>query len=108
VVVFKPDANGQMHPNCKMSSQTDLCNRYTAADLGRPTADYTGTSSCTGTSPDRFWCPVTRERDQAAVAGPDWYGLYVQVRHHSMAPGVLGDRSLTNTTVMRLEPRFQP
>lgn len=108
VIVFEPDAGGQMAPACRTSSQNGLCNRYTGADLARPSSDFTGTTSCTGSSPDRYWCPLLRERDQASVDGPDWFGVYVQIRHRSLAQGFMGDRSLSNTTVMRLEPRFTP
>ena len=107
VVVFKSDGGGQVPAACLAASQSGVCNRYTAADLTRPVSDFGDTTSCAASSPDRFWCPVDRERDQASLTGPDWFGVYVQVRNHSVAPTFLGDRSLSDTVVMRLEPRFQ-
>lgn len=109
VVVFEPDGSGNMPASCRTASVTGTCNRYTGVDLiNLDVADFTGTTSCTGSSPDRFWCPATRVRDQAAAAGPDWLGVYLQIRHGSSAPAFLGDRSLSDKTVMRLEPRLTP
>lgn len=109
VVVFEPDGSGNMPAACRTSSVTNTCNRYTGSDLmSLDIATFTGTTSCTGSSPDRFWCPVTRVRDQAAAAGPDWFGVYLRVSHESSAPAFLGDRSLSDKTVMRLEPRLTP
>lgn len=106
IVVFESDANGDVPAGCMTASRPGTCNRYTAADLTRPATDFRGTSSCTGSSPDRSWCPATRNRDQAAPGGPDWLGVYVRVRHDSAVPGFLDSTVVTDKTVMRLEPRF--
>ncbi len=103
VVVFKPEADGSMPAGCSTASQTDLCNRYTAADLSSTPADFVDATSCALTAPDRFWCPLDREMSQ--VAGTDWIGVRVEVSRTSLAP-FIPDRVLSDTTVMRIEPRF--
>ncbi len=105
VVVFKPEADGSMPAGCETASQTDLCNRYPASALASTPADFVDATSCGLTAPDRFWCPLDREMDQAA--GTDWIGVRVEVSRTSLAP-FIPDRVLDDATVMRIEPRFTP
>lgn len=108
VIVFKASsAGGEVPAIClgaPPKSQPGVCNVYTGAQLQSLTqADFTGTTSCTGTSPDRFWCPTTRRNIQ--ILGPDYIGVYVRARH-SMLTNFFGQQlTLTTKTVMRLEPK---
>lgn len=108
IVVFKPDASGHMPSTCRTHSVNGRCNRYTAVDLSRPATDFTGVSTCLGSAPDKAWCPLDRIRDQASATGPDWLGVYLQIRHRTAVPAFRGDVSVSDRTVMRLEPRFGP
>lgn len=103
VVVFSPNAAGEMPAACATGSVPNVCNHYGPADLARGAADFTGTNNCTGSSPDKPWCPLSRETEQDA--GLDWIGVYVELEHYSSAP-MFGDRPLVAETVMRIEPRL--
>ena len=76
---------------------------YTTADFDADVDDF----DCSGTSPDRFWCPTSRK---VAVGGPngppDYIGVWIQVKYDfitGLFPG--GGMTFDDTTIMRLEPR---
>jgi hypothetical protein len=106
VIVFKPDGNGLMDPACRTASVADLCNRYTGADFSRSVSDFDTGASCPASAPDHHWCPSDRNRDQASPGGPDWFGVHVEVLHRTV--GWIPDRTVADTVVMRLEPRYTP
>lgn len=103
VVVFAPNAAGEMPAACAVTSVANQCNHYDPSDLSRAVGDFTGTTGCSGASPDKAWCPTSRETEQDR--GLDWVGVYVELRHRSSAP-MFDDRTLTAETVMRVEPRL--
>ncbi|MCP5030888.1 MAG: hypothetical protein GY939_03735 [Actinomycetia bacterium] len=103
IVIFAPDADGSMPAGCELSAVTGICNHYQGSDLSLVATDFAGTTDCSFGAPDASWCPISRETRQSV--GPDWIGVNVQLSHHSIAP-FLSDRSIADTTVMRLEPRF--
>ncbi len=105
VVVYR--ANGWGDPPtvaCRNGTQVaNVCNVYDGVDLSRPVSDF----GCSGTSPDRFWCPTIR---RTAVTGPqsppDYIGVWVQARHRSFSTVVFGsERLVTAQAVLRVEPR---
>jgi hypothetical protein len=107
VVVFEatgPDT--QVPAACLTASQTAVCNRYTAADFFKEIDDPstgadTGNFRCGASSVDRFWCPSDRD---SSLASADYVGVHVQTRHHFIT-GLFGDgRTLSETTIIRLEP----
>lgn len=84
---------------CLTASVTNLCNRYTAADLARPASDF----GCGPSAPDRYWCPTVRKTAQSDP--PDYVGVYVRVTHRHPT-GLLGQsRTFTDNYVMRIEPQ---
>ncbi len=103
IVIFAPEADGSMPVGCERGDVTGTCNHYQGGDLSLLATDFTGTTSCRFGAPDTSWCPTSRETRQSV--GPDWIGVSVQLSHRSIAP-FLGDRSISDTTIMRLEPRF--
>ncbi len=104
IIVYKAAADGSMPAGCDTGPQAGLCNHYTAADLARPSGDFTTAgSSCATTAPDASWCPLDRNAEQ--YPGADWIGVYVAVGRETVAP-FLGDTVIDDQTVMRLEPRF--
>ncbi|MEZ5377591.1 MAG: pilus assembly protein [Acidimicrobiales bacterium] len=105
IIVFLPESDGGLPLGCDTSSILDKCNHYDGNSLALTTSSFTGTIDCGVFDPDRFWCPLDRETDQGA--GTDWIGVRVEVRHDSVAP-FLPDRTITDTTIMRIEPRFEP
>lgn len=108
VVVYKaagPD--GQPPVGCTGSSPTSqpgLCNVYTGAMLRTlDPAQFTGTTSCGSTAPDRQWCPVSRQ--SVLSRGPDFLGVWVRTSTVSFTGAFGGPAKVTAASVMRLEPR---
>ncbi len=105
IIVFVPTSDGGLPTGCDVGPVDDICNHYDGGSLALTPAAFTGTTDCGVFDPDRFWCPLDRETDQGA--GTDWVGVRVEVLHESVAP-FLPDRTIADTTVMRIEPRFEP
>jgi Flp pilus assembly protein TadG len=111
VVVYKVvTSNGARTGSCAQSppvsssAAANPCNVYTGAQLASLTqSSFTGTNSCTGTSPDRFWCPTTRANIQSL--GADYLGVYVKARYNTVTGVFRSPFSLASFAVMRLEPR---
>ena len=104
IVIFEPEPDGSMPIGCEAVSVPDKCNRYVASDLTLAASAFSGTTTCDISAPDVSWCPLDRETAQSV--GLDWIGVRLQFRHHSVAP-FLSDRSVSDTTIMRVEPRFE-
>lgn len=107
VVVYKASAaNGAVPASCKTSpptSQTGLCNVYTGAQLDSLTqTSFGGTTSCSGTSPDRFWCPVSRQDVQHL--NPDYLGVWILAKSPTVTQLFGSPLSVQSSAVMRLEP----
>ena len=81
------------------------CNVYSSAQLQNlAESDFTGTTSCTGSSPDRFWCPVTDR--SSSGSNPDNFGVWISVQHDYLTGVFPGDGiTITDSAVMRLEPQ---
>lgn len=105
IIVFLPENDGSLPAGCEVGPVKDKCNHYDEASFALVPADFTGTDKCGKHEADTSWCPLDRETDQGA--GTDWIGVRVEVRHTSMAP-FLSDSIVGDTTVMRIEPRFEP
>ncbi len=107
LVVYKsPTANGAPPASCGGSSPSNSsgnCNVYSGSQVRSLTSSsFTGTTSCSTPSPDRFWCPTTRQVRQAV--GADYLGIYIRLRHEQIT-GIYGDEIIiTDRSVMRLEP----
>ena len=110
IVVYKADtANSAPSASCMAgnpsSSSSAPCNVYTGADMARPASDFAGTTSCTTSSPDRFWCPVGRQNQQAL--GADYLGVWMQVRYDYLTNVFPGSGlTIKDRAIMRLEPRL--
>lgn len=108
VIVFKSTATDGTPPaGCDGSSpasQNGSCNVYTGSYLKTMSqSDFTGTTSCTGTSPDRFWCPITRQNVQSA--GPDYLGVKVRAKYVTITGIFHSPFTVSASAVMRLEPK---
>jgi hypothetical protein len=82
------------------------CNVYGTDDLETFTlADFGGTTSCSTGAWDQVWCPTSREGSQAA--GADYLGVYMEVEQ-AFQTGLFGSGiTITDETIMRLEPEAQ-
>jgi Flp pilus assembly protein TadG len=108
LIIYKSTtANGSVPANCLSVTApggvNGSCNVYSAAQISSLTAaDFTGTT-CSGSAPDRYWCPTDRISQQAS--GADYLGVYLEVDHDyvtKLFPG--GGITITDNAVMRLEP----
>ncbi len=87
---------------CLTASQANLCNRYVASDLTRPSTQF-GDCTASSSTPDRFWCPTSRKI--AASAPPDYVGVYITSRYDSIT-GIFGKNfNFSEQTIYRLEPQ---
>jgi Flp pilus assembly protein TadG len=105
IVVFKANSAATPSAPCQtgtsQSGGTTPCNVYTSASLNLDQSAFTGTTSCTGSSPDRFWCPTGRVNEQATA---DYLGVWVQLHRARITPLIPGQTIIHATAVMRLEP----
>jgi Flp pilus assembly protein TadG len=82
-----------------------VCNVYLASDLARPLSDYSGTTSCSVSAPDRYWCPTSRQNSQAL--GADYLGVWMEIRYTYVTKVLPGTGiTIRDRAVMRLEPRL--
>lgn len=105
IVVFRaatPDS--QVPAACRTATVgiPNTCNVYLPANFADPDTAY----GCGGADLDRFWCPTVRKVAVTGAQGPpDYIGVWVEAQH-GMLTGFFGSsRTLTDQTVMRIEPR---
>jgi Flp pilus assembly protein TadG len=109
VVVFKSTATDGARPagGCAGSTPTSVtgsCNVYTGAQLQSLTqTDFTGTTSCGATAPDRYWCPLNRQNVQSI--GADYVGVWIKARYVTITGLFKSPFFLTSAAIMRLEPK---
>lgn len=84
------------------STTAPACNVYTVADFTRPKAEW----GCLATSPDRFWCP-TKRKVTTINGGSEYVGVWVKVEHRWVSWLFGKTVTLTDQSVIRLEPRTQ-
>lgn len=60
-----------------------------------------------GRSPDRHWCPMSRNVAQSSNRGlgPDFVGVYMKVDHEWLTKIFGNSREVTDLSVIRMEPR---
>ena len=91
--------------SCTIRSVDDVCNYYTAADWNRPKEQW-GCQESTGggASPDISWCPTDRKVSLSG-AGSDYVGVWMKVEHRWVTKMFGNVVTLTDQSVIRLEPR---
>jgi TadE-like protein len=103
IVVFNANSSGSVPETCKAgTAQNGVCNVYSAADLALTLDAFAGTTSCSDSAPDRFWCPTSRSVSHAA--GTDYLGLWIQLHRDHMTMLFPGQMTIRSSAVMRLEP----
>lgn len=106
IVIYESDELGaEPSASCRAGTAVaGVCNVYVATDLARPSTDF----GCKATNAlDGFWCPNTRKIALTIDNGgpPDYVGVWIQTKHR-MITGLVGkDRTLTERSVLRIEPR---
>lgn len=122
VVIYKPSKFGEEPTQaCQNGTPTvGVCNVFTSGDFTRAriqVAEETQadaqhravdqskiTFGCGATSPDRYWCPTSRKVTLAG-AGPEYVGVWMKMDHRWITNS--GVRTLSDQSVIRLEPRVQ-
>ena len=107
VIVYKASTSNSDVPAACLAitgsgGVTGSCNVYQSSDLARPLSDFGGTTSCSGTSPDRYWCPTTRN---VSFGGSDFIGVYMKVDHRWLTRIFGTNKSIQDQSVIRMEPR---
>lgn len=108
VVVYNATgtSNGAVPAACKTSppsSQNNLCNVYTGAQLASLASTFADSGfGCGAAAPDRFWCPTDREVIQHQE--PDYLGVWIIANSPTVTSIFGSPLGLQSTAVMRLEP----
>ena len=101
VIVFRATSPTSTVPaSCLSSAVAGVCNVYNQTDMAISQATFQGA----GYTKDDAWAAATRVTSIRAVNGPDFLGVYVKAQHNSVFRIIVPSRTLTDTTVMRLEP----
>jgi hypothetical protein len=108
VIVFKSTGTGGALPSgcdtATPTSQSNACNVYTGTYIKTMSqSDFTGTTSCAGTAPDRFWCPIGRQNVQSI--GADYLGVKVKAKYVTITGVFKSPFSVSASAIMRLEPK---
>lgn len=91
--------------SCTFHSVDDLCNHYTASDWNRPREQWGCLASTPGgASPDIDWCPTDR-KVSLADEGSDYVGVWMKIEHRWVTKMFGNVATLTDSSVIRLEPR---
>lgn len=106
IVIYEATSYGaEPSATCRSGvSVAGICNVYVATDLDRPSSQF-GCQSATAL--DGYWCPNTRKTALSAENGgpPDFVGVWIKT-DHKMVSGLVGsNRTLTERSVLRIEPR---
>ena len=106
IVIYKPSAFGEAPTgNCLAGIPTkDRCNVFRPEDFGKDRDQF----GCVDpTYPDYEWCPTERVVSLTGNGGEgsDYVGVYVKA-HHPMVTKLFGStKTITDLSVIRLEPR---
>jgi Flp pilus assembly protein TadG len=113
VIIFKATGNSPTLPmGCSLASTGVVgeCNVYSAADFSQVASSWASQNQndfgCGATAWDTDWCPSTRVVSASGNggSGPDYLGIYISA-HHSNITGFFHSMTLTDTSVIRLEPQ---
>jgi len=111
VIIFDATSNdsGEVPVACRSSSQDDLCNTYTGAQVRNANpgnfSGATGDSAyCADTAIDEAWCPVDRPRDGDNRTR---IGVHVILTYRPVTGLVPGDLTIERTAVYQIEPCAQ-
>ena len=104
IVVYEATGPGEGPTDtCKGGTPSSICNVYDAADL---TLDKDKFGCREVEELDKYWCPTDRKVSLAA-GGTDYVGVWMQVRHPYVTRMFGRAVTLTDQSVIRLEPRVK-
>lgn len=105
IVVYKATALGADPTTACMAgtATTGVCNVYTAAAFDKTKAQF----GCVTTETlDKYWCPTTRKVTLSGT-GPDYVGVWMKVQHQPITKMFVTVQTLTDQSVIKLEPRHK-
>lgn len=103
IVIFDATTNTDVPIPCTQGTPiSGSCNVYVAADLHRDQADFGGTTTCTSSSPDSDWCPLSRDTVQAG--GLTKVGVWMRYDRQGITNFEPTDMTITDTAYMNVEP----
>ena len=111
VVVYRPSAPGEgPTASCKAGTSSagtgaahvGACNAYSPADMAKPKTDF---GCLPAQQLDKYWCPTVR--DVSLDNGTDYVGVWIQVRHPYVTRIFGTAVTLTDQSIIRLEPRVK-
>ncbi|MEZ5320706.1 MAG: TadE/TadG family type IV pilus assembly protein [Microthrixaceae bacterium] len=79
------------------------CNVYSGSEAATAASSGAFTGDCSARR-DRFWCPPNRANSQSILAGPDYVGVYIAVRHSTFTKLFGSTIDIDDHAVMRIEP----
>lgn len=103
IVIYKPATFGEAPTAaCQNGIATeDVCNVYTYEDLKRSQSQF---GCLAGYNLDRYWCPSDRKISLSGT-GTDYVGVWMKVEHPWLTKMFGATKTLTDSSVIRLEPR---
>jgi hypothetical protein len=104
IVVYKATEIGEPPSiTCKNGTPVeDVCNVYTPTDFTEPKADY----GCKDAETlDKYWCPYERNVILTSSTGPDFVGVWMKIEHPWVTKMFGNTLTLTDSSVIQLEPR---
>lgn len=107
IVIYEAGATGEMPSACETAAAgyvgSDRCNVYDHTHMAHLTSPgWWGSGTSCGTA-DANWCPATDRDDSQYTA--TYLGVYVEIKHHYLTSFFGGGgTTISDTTVMRLEP----
>lgn len=126
VIVYKTTVAGGPPPaNCRSLSSggvAGVCNVYNAdqvaqdnANVGFPGRAFGRPTSCSSSSWDRFWCPMSppppasqsRERRRNQLAPPDYIGVYIEAGYGGITSLLPTKLTIEKQAVFAIEPCFK-
>lgn len=105
IVVYKATGLGQLPTaTCQAGTAvTGVCNVYTAAAFDAAKSSFGCVAS---ENLDKYWCPTTRKVTLTGT-GPDYVGVWMTVRHQTLTRMFVTVQTLTDQSVIQLEPRHK-
>ena len=105
IVVYKASGFGQA-PTAQCQAGTavlNVCNVYTPADFDAEKSKF---GCVSGENLDKYWCPTTRKVTLTGT-GPDYVGVWMTVKHQTLTKMFVTVQTLTDQSVIQLEPRHK-
>ncbi|HYI62048.1 MAG TPA: TadE/TadG family type IV pilus assembly protein [Acidimicrobiales bacterium] len=107
IVVYEATGPGALPTvGCRDGSPSSVagnaCNVYTPADFDRPRTDF---GCLPDKDTDRFFCPSDRNIVLTKTTGPDYVGVWMKVEHPWVTRMFGSTLTLTDSSVIQLEPR---